>query len=70
MWLQRVYIMKDRTTTRKWDHIPSLSSLLIIELEIKKKNLPIYLGSVYGRVYIGYLHNIFIVGSVENCALF
>lgn len=55
--------MKGRAITRKWVLILSLSSLLTIELE--KRNLPIYLGSVYGRVCIGYLHGIFIVGIVE-----
>lgn len=41
-----------------------------ITLELNKKKLPIYLVSAYNKVYMGYLHNIFVVGSVENCVPF
>ena len=45
----------------------NLKSGITLELE---KELPVYLVNAYNRVYVVYLHNIFIVGSVENCILF
>lgn len=35
-------------------------------VELNKKKLPIDLVSAYNKVYMGYLHSIFVVGSVEN----